>query len=100
MDATDNAPRRAIGVPIDKDTQRMWRAALRFSAVGLEMGVAVAAGFLIGNWIDGRYGTKPYWTLGMLLLGIATAFRGLIRVAMEAKRDAEREENAAKDDEP
>lgn len=78
----------------------MWRAALRFSAVGIEMGVAITAGFLIGNWIDSRYGTKPYWTLGMLLLGIATAFRGLIRVAMQAKREAERDDAAAKDDEP
>ena len=37
---------------IDPDAKKMWRATLRFSAVGLEMGVAVAIGYGLGWWLD------------------------------------------------
>jgi len=64
----------------------MWRATLRFSAVGLEMGVAVAIGYGLGWWLDGRFSTRPYLTVAMLLLGIAAAFRSLYRAAKEGQR--------------
>jgi F0F1-type ATP synthase assembly protein I len=78
----------------------MWRAALRLSAIGLEMGVAVGVGYAIGAWIDGKYGTKPYWTLGMLLLGIATAFRALVRVAREVNLDDDDADDADGQEKP
>ena len=64
----------------------MWRAALRYSALGLEMGVAVAIGYGVGWWLDRRFGTKPYLTMVFLLLGIAAGFLGLIRAAREVAR--------------
>ena len=72
----------------------MWRVALRHSAIGLEMGVAIAAGYLLGWWLDGKFGTKPYLMLGGLLLGIATAFRAVVRVTMEVRRQEAAEEAA------
>jgi ATP synthase protein I len=69
-----------------KDKDGAWRHALRFSAVGLEMGVAVAIGYGAGWWLDETFGTKPYLTLVMLLLGIAAAFLGLIRAARAFSR--------------
>ena len=71
---------------IDPDAKKMWRATLRFSAVGLEMGVAVAIGYGLGWWLDGRFSTRPYLTVAMLLLGIAAAFRSLYRAAKEGQR--------------
>ena len=65
----------------------MWKVSLRYSAVGLEMGLAVCLGYLFGHWLDTKFGTDPYLTLTMLLLGIATAFRAIIRVALEVNRD-------------
>ena len=82
----------AGGTAIDPDTQRMFRAALRYSAVGLERGVAVAGGYLLGLWLDGKFDTEPWISLGGLLLGSATGFRGLIRVAQEASRESEAED--------
>jgi ATP synthase protein I len=69
----------------------MWRAALRYSALGLEMGVAVFIGYGVGWWLDRKFGTKPYLTLVLLLFGIAAGFRGLIRAAREVAA-ADREE--------
>ncbi|MCC6747656.1 MAG: AtpZ/AtpI family protein [Deltaproteobacteria bacterium] len=68
----------------------MWRAALRYSAVGLEMGVAVLVGYGAGWWLDKKFGTKPYLSLVMLLVGIAAGFLALIRVAKEVGREEER----------
>ena len=68
----------------------MWQAALRYSALGLEMGAAVAIGYALGWWLDRRFGTKPYLTMVCLLFGIAAGFRGLIRAAREILRDQAR----------
>ena len=72
-------------------------AALRFSAVGIEFGLGALLGYLLGAWLDRRFGTYPYLTLLMLLLGFAAAFSSLIKRVMEIERqDArEREESEA-----
>jgi ATP synthase protein I len=77
----------------------MWRATLRFSAVGLEMGVAVAIGYGLGWWLDGRFSTRPYLTVAMLLLGIAAAFRSLYRAAKEGQRVADGRDEDEKENE-
>ncbi len=83
---------------IDQDGKRMWRSALRYSALGLEMGVAAAIGYGIGWWLDSRFGTRPYLMLVMLLLGIAAGFRGLIRAAREAAREQDEQDEQDKQD--
>lgn len=74
-------PRFDGGHPIDPDAQKMWRQAARFSAVGLELGVAILIGYLLGAWLDKRLGTQPYLMMLCLLLGIAAGFRSLMRAA-------------------
>jgi ATP synthase protein I len=68
---------------IDKDAVKMWRVALRYSALGLEMGAAISIGYAAGWWLDKTFGTKPYLTMVMLLFGIAAAFKAIYRVAKE-----------------
>jgi ATP synthase protein I len=61
---------------------RTWRV----SSVGLEMGIAVAIGWGIGYWLDGRFGTGPYLMIFFLLCGVAAGFKGMIRAAREASK--------------
>jgi ATP synthase protein I len=71
----------------------MWRAALRFSTVGLEMGVAVAVGYGIGWWLDEKFGTEPYLMLTMLFAGIVASFKVVYRATQEMRAlDGEEEE--------
>ena len=70
----------------------MWRNALRYSAVGMEMGIAVGIGYWVGSWLDGKFGTEPYLMMLMLLFGIAAGFKGVIDAARRSMRDAKREE--------
>ena len=72
---------REWGSVIDPDAKRMWRQAARASALGLEMGISTALGYLLGAWLDRRFGTTPYLMLACLLLGISAGFRSLFRAA-------------------
>jgi F0F1-type ATP synthase assembly protein I len=65
----------------------MWAIAGRYSALGLEMALSVAIGFFGGEWLDERFGTKPYFGYAGLGLGIATAFVAFYRVARQAQRE-------------
>lgn len=68
----------------------MRRIALRFSAIGMEMGLAVVIGYVAGWWLDKTFGTKPYLTMVMLLFGIGAAFMAIYRAAkMYQKMDRE-----------
>jgi F0F1-type ATP synthase assembly protein I len=51
----------------------------RYSAIGLEMVIAIAVGLFFGNWLDGRFGTGPWLTILFGLFGTAAAFKGILR---------------------
>lgn len=59
------------------------RQYFRLSTIGIEIGVALAIGILIGWWLDNRVftGTKPWLTILFALFGIAAGFRNIIRLA-------------------
>ena len=42
-----------------------------------------AGGGLLGWWFDHLFGTKPWLLLAMLFLGIAVAFRNIVRISKE-----------------
>lgn len=65
----------------------MWRQAARFSAVGLEMGIAVAIGYVAGTWLDSKLGTEPYLMVVMLIFGIGAAFNAVYFAAKRAVKD-------------
>lgn len=67
---------------------KMWRIAVKYSAVGIEMGLAIAMGWFGGSYLDGKLGTKPYFAYILLGCGIAAGFLGLYRVARDFKRDS------------
>ena len=48
-------------------------------------------------WLDGKFDTEPLWTLIFLVVGIAAAFKGLIRVARQHQNTLRKHAN---DDEP
>jgi ATP synthase protein I len=67
---------------------------LRYSSLGLEMGIAVAIGYFIGHWLDGKLGTDPWLTLLFLLFGIAAGFRSVIKLTMEELRKEHKEDES------
>jgi len=58
---------------------RPWRRYLRFSSLGIELGLAVMVGLIGGDWLDKQFGTKPWLMVAGLLLGLAAGFRSMLR---------------------
>jgi ATP synthase protein I len=75
---------------------RQFYHALSASSVGLELGLSVVVGVLIGRWLDGRFGTEPWLMLAFLVLGLVAGFRGVLRAVRRADRAAEAEEAEAR----
>ena len=59
----------------------------RFLGVGLEMLVGVVLGFLIGRWLDNKYGWQPWGVVVGSLLGVAAGMYLLIRDAIRMNKD-------------
>lgn len=70
---------------------------LNSSSVGLELGLSVLIGFVIGYFLDDYFGTTPWLMLLWIGFGLAAGFRGVMRaIAKEDKRGA-RDAEAAKE---
>lgn len=60
-----------------------------YATVGLEILLSVLFGFLLGRWLDGKFGTDPYITVVGFFFGLATAGRFLHRAAKRMKADTD-----------
>ncbi len=50
------------------------------------MVAAIGIGYWVGSWMDSRFGTQPWLTLGWVLIGIGAAFKALWREARRGMR--------------
>jgi ATP synthase protein I len=63
----------------------MWKLAGRYSAVGIEIAVAVLLGVLGGRWLDGKLGTTPWLFWIGMIVGVGAAVRAVLRVVRDTK---------------
>jgi ATP synthase protein I len=63
--------------------------ALSASSVGIEMGLSVIIGLLIGYGLDTKLGTGPWLMLLFLGFGLVAGFRGVLRAVKRAEKAAE-----------
>ena len=63
-----------------------YRKYLRLSTVGLELGLSVIIGLLIGQWLDKKFDTEPWLLLLFLLFGLVAGFRSLFRLLKETSQ--------------
>jgi ATP synthase protein I len=73
-----------------RDQEHMWKLASRYSAVGIEMAVAITVPMLVGVWADKRWGTAPWLLLAGLVIGFGAAAQAVWRVVKLARRDDRR----------
>ena len=74
--------------PAARSGKRVYKA-LDQSSVGIELGLSVAIGLLIGYYLDAWLGTKPWLMLLWLLFGLIAGFRGVVRAVSRADRAAQ-----------
>jgi F0F1-type ATP synthase assembly protein I len=66
----------------------------KWTAAGFEFGASVLLFFLLGQWLDARWGTPPWLTLLGTFTGVAAGTYLLVRQALRAER-AEARSSAA-----
>jgi F0F1-type ATP synthase assembly protein I len=59
----------------------------RYFGIGLEVAVGVSLGFLIGWWLDSRFGWEPWGTVVGAMLGLAGGLYLLLKEAMRMSKD-------------
>ncbi len=51
--------------------------------------VVILGALALGLWLDGRLGTRPWFTLGLMLASIPVSLAALVRVALATARRAQ-----------
>ncbi len=54
------------------------------------MAAGAVVGFLIGRWLDGRFGTDPWLQLIFLFLGFAASIRSARRLMKRAAEETDK----------
>jgi hypothetical protein len=67
---------------------KMWKIAGKYSAVGLEIGIAVVLGLVGGSYLDGKLGTHFFTYVG-LGIGLAAGALGFYRLAKSVRFDGD-----------
>ena len=61
----------------------------RLAGVGMQFGAAITVFALVGNWLDGRLGTRPLLLVLGVLLGFAGGTISLVRAVSSLRGGAE-----------
>ena len=69
------------------ESQKMWRIAGKYSALGIEMTMEVGGCTWLGIWLDRKLDTTPILMWIGMVLGFAAAFRAVQRTIRDYKRD-------------
>lgn len=77
--------------PIAQKSRQGYHA-LSASSVGLELGLAVGIGLLLGWWLDQHLHTQPWMMLLWLAFGLVAGFRGVVRAVKRADHEAAQEQ--------
>ena len=79
----------------EKQNRRaLFRELGKYSALGLELAIAVVLGLAIGYYLDKWLGTGPWMTVVWIGIGFAAGVRSLYRAALRSGKDLDKEEEA------
>ena len=65
---------------------RAYYETLSFSSAGIELGLSVVIGALLGRWLDGMAGTQPGLMIAMTVVGFAAGLRAVVRAGTKMNR--------------
>lgn len=74
---------------MDQNKKTLYKKIARLSALGIEMGLAIAIGTALGIFLDLYFKTSPWLTLFFLFCGIAAAFRSLFSLTKRIDKNRE-----------
>ncbi len=57
-------------------------SALRLVGLGWFIAICIVGGLLLGLWLDGKFGTRPWLTLVGIIAGLVLAIYGAYRMIL------------------
>jgi ATP synthase protein I len=75
-----------------QDRRELFRELGKYSALGLELAIAVVIGLAVGHYLDKWLGTGPWMTVIWLGIGFAAGVRSLYRAAVRSGKELEKKE--------
>lgn len=72
---------------MEKGSKKTYTQMAYASSVGIGMVLAVFGGLYLGNWLDVKLGTSPFFTLILLLMGVIAGFRSLYHLIKRYFKD-------------
>ena len=75
-----------------REKGKLYRNYMLNSVSGLEVGVGVAAGAIIGLWLDKKFGWSPWGVIGGVIAGCIHSVRVLYSLYLKSQREEEREQ--------
>jgi ATP synthase protein I len=59
------------------------------SSIGIAMVLMIFGSLYVGNWLDRKFGTLPYFTIIFLIIGIVAGFKNIYSVIMRNFKNEE-----------
>jgi len=69
-----------------KETRRTFRELAYYSSLGLSVSLSIFIGLAIGVYLDRKFDSSPWFTLILLVLGIAAGFRNIALVIKRTRK--------------
>lgn len=60
---------------------------INYSTIGLELGLSVIIGLVVGQFLDDFFGTEPWLFLLFLIFGLVAGYRSVFRLLRKMKSD-------------
>ncbi len=70
----------------DKEEKKMWNMALRYSSIGLELGLIYGLFVYLGGRLDSHYGLAPWCQVGAFIFATICAVLIIIGVVRDYNR--------------
>lgn len=69
----------------DNEKRSQVQAVYEALTLGVMFPVAIGIGYLLGHWLDGLFGLRPWLTIVFTALGVAAAFVNLFRAGSKSE---------------
>jgi ATP synthase protein I len=59
------------------------------SSIGIAMVLMIFGSLFLGNWLDKKFGTLPYFTIIFLIIGVVAGFKNIYSVILRNFKNEE-----------
>ena len=77
-----------------KQSHKTGSKLMMYGSMGLELGLCVVVGFLIGSWLDEWLDTKPWFLLVFGVSGIIAGYRSIFRLVKRVQDESKPEQDS------